>query len=207
MRTYSRNQHSFFDDLISYLSSIASFGMATEAHNFGFRPAFKPNERMVLTGMPNVTNTVLVFSPYTILQPIATNGWPELIEFEENPSDVTPNDFSKYPIQLTGIKELHSLMLQATFLHYYETVSPKIEARYNTDVSNWPSVLNFARVIRNAFAHGGQIYFRNPNAQPASWRTLTYKPSDNGRQILYLDITAVEAILLMEDMNDILRAI
>ena len=204
MRTYSRNQHSFFDDLVSYLSSVASFGMAIEAHNFGFRPAFRPNERIGLMGTPGVSNTELAFSPHSILQSIAANGWPKLIEFEEKPLNITPNTFSGFPIQLTGVKGLHSLMLQAMFIHYYETVRPRVEALYSADVRKWPSVLNFARVIRNAFAHGGQISFLNPDAQPASWRTLTYTPSDNGRYILYLDITAVEAILLMEDMDSTL---
>jgi hypothetical protein len=206
MKTYDRSNHSFFDLLISYLTSIASFGMATEAHNFGLRIAFKPNELIELEGMPHVSNIALSFSPYTILQPIAKNQWPEKIEFEEKPSNLTPDHFSKFPIKLTSTQLIHCLILQSMFLQYYESVLSDIELLYTTDVNKWPSVLNFARVIRNACAHRGQIYFLNLNAHSVNWKTLEYTPLDNGRNILFQDITSVEVILLMEDINKVLQS-
>jgi len=64
--------------------------------------------------------------------------------------------------------------------------------------------LNFGRVVRNAFAHGGLINIENPNSQPVSWRGLTYGPQHHGRQILYTDVTPVEVIFLMDEMDKLL---
>jgi len=66
---------------------------------------------------------------------------------------------------------------------------------------NWPSVWNFGRIIRNAFAHGGEINFSNPNASKVKWKTLAYDASFNGRNIMYNDITPVETIFLMDEMD------
>jgi len=62
-------------------------------------------------------------------------------------------------------------------------------------------VWNFGRIVRNAFVHGGKIDFKNKRAKPVSWRNLSYSPADNGRQIIFQDLTAVEIIILMEDMD------
>jgi hypothetical protein len=204
MRKYFRNEHHFFDDLVSLLVSMASLGMATEAHNFGYRPAFKQNERVVLSGSSNVSNTSLLFSPYTLLQPIAKNGWPTVIEFEEQPLDVSLNTLQNYPVKLTGVSGLNSMMIQSAYVHYFETIRPQIKTQYGSNTTEWPDVWNFGRVIRNAFSHGGCINFLNPNAQSVNWKTLTYSPSDNGRQVLYRDLASVDIILLMEDMDSVL---
>jgi hypothetical protein len=92
-------------------------------------------------------------------------------------------------------------MIESAFVRYFESLRPTIEANHTADPQQWPSALNFARVVRNAFAHGGQITFRSLTAPGVSWRSLTYTPADNGRQILYQDMTAVEIILLMQDMD------
>ena len=76
-----------------------------------------------------------------------------------------------------------------------------MELNHGSDPQGWPMIWNFARVIRNAFAHEGKITFRNPTAPSVSWRTLSYSPANNDRQILYQDVTAVEVILLMQDMD------
>lgn len=70
----------------------------------------------------------------------------------------------------------------------------------------------FGRVIRNAIAHNGKIFFECSKAPPVHWLTVGYlvgySYSDNElkRQLLYEEITGVELILLMEDIDSVLRA-
>jgi hypothetical protein len=72
--------------------------------------------------------------------------------------------------------------------------------------NNWPATLNFARVVRNAIAHG-KIEIRNSNAPPVTWRGLTYSYADNGKQIFGTDIKLGEIIALIFDASDALDEI
>lgn len=74
------------------------------------------------------------------------------------------------------------------------------------DAQNWPSTLNFSRVVRNACAHGS-ITFRNPGTAKVVWRDLSYRPEDNGRTVMGLDIRLGEIIALMFEAADELDAI
>jgi hypothetical protein len=104
--------------------------------------------------------------------------------------------------------------LNTTMAHIMSPVFLAFFDRYNVwardefgDVAKWPLPLNFARVIRNAAAHNGKLDIRNPNAQPASWRGLTYGPSDHGREIIGTDIKLGEILALMFDVDDCLTSI
>jgi hypothetical protein len=67
-------------------------------------------------------------------------------------------------------------------------------------------VLNFARVVRNAIAHG-KIEIRNSNAPPVTWRGLTYSYADNGKQIFGTDLKLGEIVALIFDASDALDGI
>jgi hypothetical protein len=69
----------------------------------------------------------------------------------------------------------------------------------------WPSVWKFAWAIRNACSHNGKIFIRDPYHQGVQWRNLKYDHSHNGRSILFDDLTGVELILLMEELDAELR--
>jgi hypothetical protein len=191
-------KHRFFNDLITLFSSISSLGTAFEANRTGTAKAYSPQEYITLEGITKVSNIELRFFPYPLMEILIANKWPTRIEFETRPiSNPTPS----HPLWLTGLQGIHGSMIQSAFVHYFESIRPVIENKFSKDTRNWPNVCNFARVIRNAFAHGGMINFENPNAIPVQWKTLSYSPSENGRQILYQDVTAVEIILLMEEVD------
>lgn len=198
MLIFTKTSHRFFDDLVTFLASIASIGVAFDAHCGGNAQPFKPSEYLTLEGMAKVSNIELRFFPHQMMQTLSSNGWPADLMIEDMPlSHPCPS----HPFELTGLKGLHGSMIESAFVHYFETARPLAENIYGNDPYGWPAVWNFARVIRNAFAHGGEITFKNAVAQAVSWKTLTYAPSDNGRQILYQDVTPVEIILLMHEMD------
>jgi len=198
MLTYSRSRHRFFDDLVTFLSSIASLGIAFDAHRVGTGRPYQPTDYLTLEGIAKVSNLEVRFFPYPVMQILITNGWPTDIYLDDRPFG---NPAPPHHLWLAGLQGLHGSMIESAFVHYFETVGPVVEQNHGTDPRNWPSVWNFARVVRNAFAHAGQITFRNLTAPSVSWRSLLYSPADNGRQILYQDVTAVEIILLMEEMD------
>ena len=48
---------------------------------------------------------------------------------------------------------------------------------------------------------GGKINFENPSAQNVQWKTLSYGPANNGGETMYQDLSPVDIIYLMEDMD------
>jgi hypothetical protein len=76
-----------------------------------------------------------------------------------------------------------------------------IEEKFGKEVESWPNVWNFARLVRNAFSHGGRIKISNPKTPKIIWRELEYDYFSNGKSIMYSDLTAVELIFLMIEMD------
>jgi hypothetical protein len=69
------------------------------------------------------------------------------------------------------------------------------------EVSNkqWPDVLNFGRIVRNAFAHGGTLEIRDGTS--VRWGGLRYSKSQNGRRVLYNDLSSADLTILMLEMD------
>jgi hypothetical protein len=80
-------------------------------------------------------------------------------------------------------------------------------ARPRTLFLLYPGSWQFGRLIRNALAHGGdRLNIYDKSFIPVSWRSLTYGPKDDGRQIFGRDLTAGDMIYLMMEMaNDLDR--
>lgn len=140
----------------------------------------------------------LTWYPQESLIAIAANTWPAVITLLENTTHPRNPTFG---IGSQGVKNIHGLALQAAFVRFYEGCKELVEAKFGADPAKWPPEWNFGRVIRNAFAHGGTLTFKNPNAAEVSWRGLTYKATDHGRQVIFNDMNFVEVVTLMEDMN------
>jgi hypothetical protein len=129
------------------------------------------------------------------------NRWPTQVVVDETPIAQNP---PKYATWLTGLRGVHGSMIFNAFVQYFEANRHRAEAKYGNSTQTWPATWNFGRIVRNAFAHGGKINISNPGASPVVWRTLTYAAAQNGRQLLYQDLTPVEVILLMEEMDTLL---
>lgn len=198
IRNYSRGQQRFFDELVSFLAAFGSLATALRFYSGETPAALGPHQVIGFQGS-HVSNLSLSYAPGAILSEIAQNRLPSTIQMVEGPrTAVSPED----PSSLTIVVELSISLIGSTLIRYYESVIPAVRNRFGTDSTNWPGVWNFGRVIRNALAHhGGRINFDNSRAQPVSWKSLTFSPADNGRQVMFVDITTTEVILLMEDMD------
>lgn len=200
-RTYLRSQHRFFDSLVEFTASISSLGIALAAQKNGNALRFSPNEFIALTGNPAVAGIEFHFYPENIFSTLADGGWPSKLMLIEHPINQRPVAHS---LCLSDLQGIHGAMITSAFIKYYEENRSFTVTKYSENSQNWPSVWKFARVVRNALVHKGTIKLDKPNAQPVVWRGLSYSNSDNGKAVLYHDVTAVELILLMEDMDAVI---
>ena len=196
--TYHRSQHRFFDSLVTFIAGASSLGIALDAQKNGIAQGYTPTQYLALTGNPTVSGSEFHFYPYSLFSTLANNDWPALLVLEEYPIKQFP---VIYPLNLIGLQVVHGAMVANAFVKFFEETRSLVETKYSTETQKWPAVWNFGRVMRNALGHKGVIKIDNPNAQPVSWSKLSYSPSDNGKPVLYHDVTAVELILLMEDMD------
>jgi hypothetical protein len=131
----------------------------------------------------------LTFYSDAILRAIATSAWPDLVRYYEEP---LPHPSPTKAHKLVGFGRLHALLMQAAFVHFFEIARDEVEDNHGNDPQTWRSPLNFARIVRDAFAHGNSLDVRNPNAAPVCWKGLCYGPADNGRQVAYSDLAAAD---------------
>ena len=106
-----------------------------------------------------------------------------------------------------GLRGVVGSMLQAAFVRYFETLRPEIHARFGPDYRTWHATLNFARIVRNACAHGGTLNFNKPTSLGGSWRGITFNAPDHGHQILFNEVGPVELIVLMGEMDTVFHAV
>lgn len=91
---------------------------------------------------------------------------------------------------------------QAMFTRYYENNLPSIKkAHGNRNKNQWPSVLQFAAVVRDAMSHGGIIHMF-PSVPPVRHFGLTYDSASNGRKIIHNDLSCADIFFLMIEMDD-----
>jgi len=200
MLTYTPGDR-FFDELVTFLCSISSLWNGLDAQLHGNSKPYGPNDYITLEGTSNVSNLEFRFFPQKLMQIIAANSWPPDIELQDLALSKPSNTNLTW---LNGITGIHGTMIMSAFIQYDANVRPLVESKYTTNTQNWPMVCNFGRVLRNCFSHGGVITFLNLNATAVNWRGLSYSPTDNGRQVLYQDLTPVEIILLMADIDSVI---
>lgn len=197
IRTYVSGQHGFFDDLVVFLGTLASNLVTAELLRMS-RTQLTSDPKYFLQFEGCRIGVKLTWYPKETLLSIARNAWPSQVTLHENLMHPRAPAFS---LTSSGARNLHSLSLQSSFLRYFESHRPLIEEHYGANVSNWPSVWTFARVVRNAFAHGGTVTIQNPTAAAVSWRGITHGPSQNDRPIIFQDMSFVEVLTLLEDLD------
>ncbi|WP_146100098.1 hypothetical protein [Limnohabitans sp. TS-CS-82] len=199
--TYTAQSHRFFDNIVSFIAGISSLGLAFQAQAGLPTHQFGPNDFIAVVGLPHVASCEFHVFPEPVLTALLANQWPTRIVIHEVPINHAP---PSHPIWLTGMQGVHGSMIANAFVQYFESNRCTAESKYGSNVHAWPATWNFGRVVRNALSHKGIINIQNSSAAPVTWKTLTYGPAQNGRQLLYQDLTAVEFILLMEEMDSLL---
>lgn len=196
--SYTPQKHRFFNSLVSFVAGITSLGLAIEVQARLPVRAFSSADFLTLVGIPSVAACEFRVFAGPVLDELAANRWPTMVMIDEVPINHAP---PHHPLWLTGVQGVLGSMISNAFVQYFEENRGAVESKYGGSVQGWPAVWNFGRVVRNALAHKGIINIQNSNASAVAWRTLSYGPAQNGRSLLFQDLTAVEIILLMEDMD------
>lgn len=140
----------------------------------------------------------VVFETPQLFDPITRLGWPLSVELRFQAR--APGPVTRFPTP-NGIQKLMGSVYEHAFISYFEGIRDLVKTKHGKTAS-WPQAINFGRVVRNAFAHGSTIDIRD--ATTVAWRGVTYSRSQNGRQVIYNDLTAGDVTLLMLDMDQLL---
>jgi hypothetical protein len=198
-KVFNGLEHDFFDELITILLSSCSFGIATHAFIIKSGLIVEDGDGSNFAGKTILTK--MRFAHKDLLGPISQNKWPESLELEIVPHDSAFPDHVKLKIETHGEKGATGIVMQGAFIRYYERRRADVESRFGA-IRVWPDVWKFAWVVRNAFAHGGKIVWTRDVLIEVQWKGIVYKRStDIGKQILYKDISIIEVIYLMEEMD------
>jgi hypothetical protein len=202
---YTPNEHGFYEELVRLVVCLGSVGKAIELHASGAAKKFKTADTFAIQGRPDVSGLEVHVFPRPLydrlLSPAGKQA--EFIRMIKRPINPSP---PKHPIFLPNVQVLIARLVGDAFVSYYERHLDAVEARWGREAQgNRPMVSWFAWAVRNACSHNGKIYIKGRDHQAVQWRNLNYDFNDNERPILFDDLTGVELILLMEEMDSALR--
>jgi hypothetical protein len=188
--------HPFFDEIVSLLAGLSSLGTAIQAQASGLADPFKETTWVGFGGHPKASNQQLRFLPFELITALANDRWPDELTIALLPLDTPIFDGP----ETSGMRRTIGTIVQSTFITCFEKGRPALESLVGTDIAMWNSEWNLARVVRNAFAHGNSINFMNANADPVTWRQISYSPNDNGRQVMHQDLGVADIVVLLEEL-------
>lgn len=202
---YTPQDHGFYEDLVRLVICLGSVGKAIELHATGVAKKFKTADTFAIQGKREVSGLEFHVFPRPfydrLLSPAGKQA--EFVRLIKQPINPSP---PKHPIFLPNVQALMARLVGDAFVSYYERHLDAVETRWGRESQgNWPMVWWFAWAVRNACSHNGKIYIKSRDHQAIHWRNLKYDSSKNGRPILFEDLTGVELILLMEEMDAELR--
>ena len=189
---FTDKTHRFFRQLATAQAATAAYLIGHIVQAGGTPPSF--SESSPITQVCFTQPVELEFNPKETLGPFSKGIWPPMINLKFHAASSRPPGNSN----LSAIQLLMGSLYEHAFISYFENVRDQIEAKHGT-ASNWPNVLTFGRLVRNAFAHGGTLDIRN-NAS-ATWGGISYSRSENGRQVLYNDLSSGDLTLLMVEID------
>jgi len=172
-----------------------SLTLTQELYASGQAGRYGPNHRVQLDAKQAAER--LIFYPYTLLEDMFVDKWPDRLILREEPVEIDPSAILRLGPFARPLYALEQSML----VNYLERERIGIEAQFGKNPDAWPSDWNFARVVRNSVAHKNAVFFNNPAASPVSWRGLVYCPADNGRRVMNGDLWAADLICLMMDLD------
>lgn len=198
---YRPADHGFFPEFVRLAICLSAVGIAFELHKTGTAKPYGPNQPMVLEGKHSVSGLEVHFFPRPLYDSLlsSTSRQPQFLKILKKPINPSP---PVHPIKMGNVQLMMSRLVGDAFVSYYERHVATAEAKWGKESTmKWNPVWNFGWAIRNACAHDGKIYFRSADHPAVHWRNLQYTHADNGRQVLFGELTGVELILLMEEMD------
>lgn len=196
---YRATTHGFYSDLVGLLGSICSYLFTVHSITSKELPTIIVDPKFPLQLESYVTDRSYIFHPRELLFALAIDAVPDQLVLIPGRANLSkPAD---HRLSSTSHKKLVRSIMESAFLKYFENQRTQVEHNYGQNVESWPPVWNFGRVVRNAFGHQGKITFSNPKSASVEWRGISYQPSDNGREVLLVDMAICDLIFLMDDMN------
>jgi hypothetical protein len=189
-----------------------------------FEPIY--NFLIILASISNAASLMVGGDTHTHTNPVmrVSTRWPDLGlalplggVLQHVLNDVTPKEIHigiitrpgllaipmpNIKFQTSGYETVLAHVIAPIFLSFFERYNVWLTANRG-DAKKWHPTLNFARVIRNAAAHG-KIEIRNPASAPAVWRDLSYGYAQNGARIIGTDLKFGEIIALMFEADEAL---
>ena len=182
----------FFRNLATAQAATAAYIIGHIVHAAGEAPAV--GKSGPISQVCYTRPVELEFMPEEVLGPMTQGRWPSTINLRFHERTGSPSVTSS----LSAVQLLMASLYEHAFIAYFENSRPEIEAKHGR-VANWPNTLTFGRIVRNAFADGGNIDIRD--SATAAWGGITYSASCNGRRVVYNDLSQGDLTLLMVDMD------
>lgn|GEM_PF-6934347 len=114
------------------------------------------------------------------------------------------------PVQGEIIKStpLTTFWIQQMLGHSYEISKPNMEQKFGSDVMKWPPELQFFRHIRNGCFHKNIFNIKKKSISTqvmTEWRGKKIMYNDNKKQVLLTFIGIGDAIVLLYDIQELLK--
>lgn len=190
-----------FDDLVTTLANLLAYLFTAGTIRSGVPPAITP--QFPFTMNSNTTEREYTIFPMQLLWALSQDQWPEELDIYV---DVEMQRTIRGELLDEGHQRIVRRSVGGSFVRYFEASKPTLIELAGNQHEGWPEPWNFARVLRNAFAHGG-IHFNNPNATPVRWRSIEFGPEDNGADPLFPPIGLGDLVDLYLELDDALKAI
>jgi hypothetical protein len=185
--------------VFSFLVAIASFASLVDVYSSSPEEGGKPwakDHYAAFDGL--LCNVTLRWKPLPLIHSVMSNGSPAEISLEQY--DVAPLPTGE-TVELGSLGHFIFGLSQMILVSYVEGQKDHLNAKYGP-VASWPPVWQFARIVRNAMAHGNKLNITDGKA--ATWKGLTYTPSDNGRAIVNADLFPGDLIVMLRELEDAL---
>lgn len=186
----TRGTHRFFDQIVAAQAATVAFIVTVVARQRA--DIFKGPLGGPISQSCYTTDEEIRFNPLEPLDVIS--GTHTEVNLMIEPGGTRP---SPYP-DPTGVQLLMGSLFEHAFITYFAKNEAAIRSRHGAK-ARWPGVLNFGRIVRNSFAHGGTLNITDNI--PGQWRGLNYSSTVNGRRVLYNDLSSGDLTLLMLEMD------
>lgn len=174
-----RGERRCFDDLVATLSSVLAYMFMADTARNGVLPQIAP--QFPFTMNSNTTAREYTLFPMHLIWAISQDEWIDRLELYV---DVAIDREVRGELRNEGHQRIVGRTIASSFVRYYEAHKPEVVELAGDHPSDWPEPWNFARILRNAFAHGG-IHFLSPDSSAVRWRTIEFGPEDNGVDPLF----------------------
>lgn len=213
------NEHTFYDNLVTMLMSLSSYLFTLQCSKLTNRPK-EYSERTLQEFISYIRPVVdpehfltleirsleqyYIFYPFWIITHISLNGWPQYVEYKFAPD---PPGKSIFKVDSENNAKIISQFVGSSFISYFESQRDTVCDKFSGNHQDWPDTLNFARHVRNGFAHGGKFSIRNSNTPSVGWTKWQISPSLNNTSVLFDDdgLGIGDVVRLMEDVDKLLK--